>query len=476
MPDSLFNYIFKKCKNKSIQLHILLLVLAIIYIWYFLPEIKYTIPKVYKTDLWIRIIASTFLIILFIIIDVVIPVLRRFNRTKKIGVGIIITESYIEEMSTRKEHFFKKLKTTTSEDLNIIIYEHTKFNSKEEEIDFLKKHNLAMSLNIEDFDSKKDGKKCYEFRIKGGSVEIESNGTFINRVCSALIEELENTFNEYIDIYEENEIDDINKNANYLSSALNYIISIILMISNKGEKAIELLEKVKTIDANSKDKNTRHILKSIPLRILEANFIIINNYMYDSDYYCNKKTLFELEKRMGFFKEKNEELFKRFQIPKKTYEYNRMFINNVKSIILYEKNRIDDAIEIQEFYLKHKGEYGIGFDESLTAQLNLGFLYAVKGNYEKSLELYKKANNRKDINSETSRIAIESVLLFINKRLDYQKDNKGIAFSYAILNYYFRDKLLATKMLNDLSKEKNIKEFLSRIWKFEKIYTKSSYS
>jgi len=458
--ETIFNYIIERLKKSLVYL--IILILSIVFIWYYLPNIKYSIAFISNFDLLIRIVLTVILIFIYLLVFCFVPIVKRFNFTKKIGVGIIIDTSEVEDKSIEKQHFFKKLIFDLKHYFNVIVYDNNSFNL-DDSSNLLKLYNINLGIVIEDYKSKKNGKRYYGFKIKGVLIKTFLNSVFTNNLEHKIKSELEGTLNKYIEIFEDDERDNIVKYSIYFDVVIKYIVSIIYIISNTPIKAFDMLDSIELNNINRKDRNIGYVYKNIPRRYIEAYINSIDKIIDEKDYfYNNNDKLKTIENLYGDFKIKNEIFNRQRRIRQNEYLSNINYLEFVRSIILYEQGKFDEAIDIYIKYLNKENKKEVLYD-NLNVLFNLAYLYSVRGNYSDAYNIYKKISNRKDINTDLFKFSLTRVIKFINVHLDYKRDDVGIKFSCSIVNILFIDKELGYKLLEELENIDEIRKIYSAI-------------
>lgn len=165
---------------------------------------------------------------------------------------------------------------------------------------------------------------------------------------------------------------------------------------------------------NINKKNITYIRKNI-------------KYRYIDSYYS---ALLEYKKLLDKYKK---------EFPIKQYN---LLINNYYlqiAIVLYEENNIEEALEnIYKCDLTISPNSGILFSKA--------FLLANDSQYWKSYYLYQKLSKKNDYSEES----LDEIIKFIEERYNLNENNLPVKFCLAIVNYYFKDKLLAKKYFEEL--------------------------
>ena len=438
--------LIKEISKKTKKYWLIVIIVGIIctmLIWYFLPKISYNIPKVKNTDLILRIFFS-FFIWGFCFTIIFFHKFFRKNRTSLPGVGFFVKTSILSEESFEKEYFFKKFCADVSGRFKVIVYDDLGKISEQNIGELLDKYNLSILFIISEETAKRNGEEFYKFSIKDVIIQFSAQNENMKNISHNLTYDIIKSMNQYIEVYKNNSHDDTERGTKLLTAQISYTMIIIYIISSTPEKAFKLLDELWFLVNDSNEKNLKYIKKNIPYRYLETYLNVLINITTQEEYFKEQFMLDNLKIYIENAENYNEKAFKNQRITKEAYDDYKDIILHYKAILLYEQGNIDGAIEavnsIRPIPIN-----------TLTKNLNLAYLYGCKKEYRVSYDYYKKVKSRKQLDKHEE--VLNEVNQFINKRLDFKPNNKGIKFCSAITNCFFIDKLLGKRILDELSKE-----------------------
>ena len=359
-------------------------VAVFIIIFFFLPDIKLPNPVFYIFDLhtWIRIFLFASYLLVFAIKKFTLLFLRRKSRNKT-GIAFRIVSSTIDDYSLVKNKFFKKLRNDLSDndfDLYLVNYDdYIKMRKKEEKV--FNRLGLCLVLDINEREGKSNSIQKYGFNIEYYHFMLPTNKDNIERLIK---NDLLNSMTNIVEIEENNEYDDFRNYSEVLEAGIEYMLSIFYIVFNKGKKALQSVEKVKTIIENCQNQNNEKILyirNNLPLRLIEASYCKIANIDLIKNNYDQKTAEKYLEILKNF---KNVLDNQKTLINGKNYSYfNNEYLGKLLlcHYVLGDKEKIDEIFEEID---KDLSNY------DLTIQFDKAFILATKGYYSKSYNMYYK--------------------------------------------------------------------------------------
>lgn len=439
--------ILKKKTKKDWRLILSATIVITLFIWYFLPNISYNIPKIENTDLLFRIIFTTIAWGICITLIIQSNLLKK-NNTNLPGIGFLIDTSVLNGKIFEKELFFKNFCKETNGKFKIIVYDDKKIKDNNTISYLLEKKKLNIIFVIDEVSAKKNGEDIYTFEIRTVNFQFSSNYSNIELLAESLSYEIINAMNKYIEIHKNNNLDDSTKYANILSAQVSYLMSILYIISPTPEKAFLLLDSIGYIVNNSSERSLRYIKKKLPYRYVDAYNNVISNIINSNEYYTD---LSKLDLLMEYILNEEKYIEKAFynqRFDKKDYILFKDILYHTKAIALYEKGNIDEALNNIE-------KISPDIANTLTKHLNFAFLYGCSNNYQLCYKYYNKVKNRKDLDEENSISALNEIRDFINKHLDLKPKDEGLKFCSAITNILFADKNLGTTQLKELACSNN---------------------
>lgn len=448
----LLNKIFDELnivKHKQL-IKLFFLVISLILIWFILPVLNYNIKIwIFSLDLIIKIVLT----IMVLIICYYLMFFAEKNKSDLPGIGFYIASSNIDINDISGDILFKRLKECLSNEYNFLIYkENVKRKYNKNPYKLMSKLNLSFLFEVSEVIGNRNGKQVYELKIFKVHYILPfpiPNKEFEERFNN----ELMNSINTYLRIPKDNNLDYINNESKSFENSMDYIKSILLLISKNPENSIELCRKLDNFFKNKSklSDQQKYIKFHISQLLLDAHICTIYKCL-SLPYYMDIELLKELEKYENQYISLLKNYNRNNKITKKEYHklINETYLTN--AIILYEKKNYNNAmLEINKCDLTLP---------SFTAPLfSKAYLLAHLGKYMDSYMLYEKLGRR----SHESTIA---VIDFIEKRSDYDSSNESNMFCLAIVNYYFKDKDLAIRLLNDLSERndniRQVMEYMNR--------------
>ncbi|MBQ7105372.1 MAG: hypothetical protein IJN90_05900 [Bacilli bacterium] len=412
-------------------------ILLLISIWFLIPKIIYDVDfGNFSLDFILRILLSFFVVGYFIYDSAKV----RKNNSKLPGLGIYISSSVLEKDDIRKNMLLSTLKNKISNEYEVIIYEKNeiarllKKYSRDELMEVL---NLSILFEVTERAGKKNNKDVYELKIVKSTLLIPR---FIEVNCSEQFErDLTGSLNFCLEISSDNNISDVDNEISLFEIGLDYIQSILLSVSNNPEKAFKILDTLSGIlkVTNIKKKSINYIKENLKYRYIDTYYSIILKILYEDKYYINKEILRNLKENLLEYKkhlDKNRQYLSAKQ-------YN-LLINNYylqMAIVLYEERDIKGALDsIYKCNLATAYNYGAVFSKA--------FLLANDFQYLKAYYLYKRLSKKK-MDSEY----VNDIIGFIEKRYNLNENDEPVKFCLAMVNYYFKDDILAKQYFEELS-------------------------
>ena len=253
--------------------------------------------------------------------------------------------------------------------------------------------------------------------------------------------DLNRALNQCLEITKENSLNIIDNEVRGLELYLDYFMAMIYILSPTPEKSFKLLDQITDIlkKTDTNQKNIKYIAKNITLRYLEAYASTIDYLFYLGDYYQNPTNFQKLKELVPKFGKNLEKCQNR--INKEDYQALKTIYYGDTAMLLYEENNIDEAVKAINFCSLKVNKINVLF--------NRAFLIANQNKYQESFKIYEELSHEESFDSKI----INEVIDFIDKRYNKNPENISLTFCYAIINYYFKDKILAKKYLSEI-KEK----------------------
>lgn len=287
-----------------------------------------------------------------------------------------------------------------------------------------------MIFEINESYGKCNNQKEYDLNIESVHYRIPN---ISNNIANKLKEDLSNSINTFSNIDESNDIKLLN-NVVLMEIGIKYSLSIIFILFNQENKAIELLDYISDkIDKNIlKDEKTKYVIENIDFRYIEAYrlkyFKKYNSKSFDIKE-C-KNILFTIFRHI----EKCKERMNKNLLNGAMYFY---YVND--AYLEYEDSNIDNAISLV------KESYKYANSNAVEHLLDTAFLSAIKKEYSKSFNIYTKLKNKNQVID-----CIDEICEFFANHIEKGIDYEANIFCECIVNYYFRDKEIAKKDLKEL--------------------------
>lgn len=416
--------------------------IIIICVWFLLPKVSYNFELFNLSfDLIFRIFLSA--LILFCSFILFFKVQR--NKSKLPGIGFYIDSSVIRRSEFRKNLFFITLIERMKKQYNVIIYEKRELNlmlRKNSMISIMKKLNIDIMFEVAERSGKKNNKDIYELKILCTHIKFPFSfyvqGNFINHFCN----DLTNSINFCLEISNDDSLNEIDNEVGLFEIAIEYIKSIIISISDNPERAFQILDRLSAIlnVTNIDRRNINYIKNNLKYRYIDTYSNTILKILFTDKYYNDALILQKLKQLFKDYGEMLKYYREQNNIDKTTYNSLIRDYHMQEAIILYEDGNINDAIQaIYKCDLTVIPNDGIWFSRA--------FLLANNSQFAKSAEIYKKLSKRKKIDDAL----VFDIIDFIEKRYELHEDSIEIKFCLAIVNYYFKDIILAKKYFEELS-------------------------
>ena len=373
------------------------------------------------------------------------------NNSNLSGIGFLILSNEVEKDDVEKDKFFKLLKDECLNDFNIIVYSYKDFKyykkHKWSKADIMKKLNLTFLFEIKERAGNINNDNEYEIDIVNTTVLFPF--PVYSYFVPALTNDLTKCVNKFIKISHKNNLQDSKQESNSIKLASLYIIAIIKILSKKPDEAFKILDEIsyiiKTTETNKKEIN--YISSNLTYRYLEAYSNTIAKILTEENYHTNPNIL----NRAKLLQKNMYEMMKKAQrenkIEKRIYKihYENYLLRN--AIIQYEESNISEA-------LNTINKCDFSSSDSSSAYFSKAFLLMMNDKVEESVRVYIKLLKRKYLDYRQ----IEDILSFIDKHINLNNnDNKiKLNFCYAIINYYKKDKNLAIKIFDEISKQDSI--------------------